>query len=43
MWSLGCILAEMILGSPLFKGDNTDSQLSLVMAAIPWPTPKGKL
>ncbi|CAI4036198.1 hypothetical protein SMKI_15G0360 [Saccharomyces mikatae IFO 1815] len=27
IWSLGCIIGEMIKGQPLFKGDNANSQL----------------
>lgn len=30
-WSVGCILAEMLLGSPLFPGKSTLHQLELVM------------
>lgn len=31
IWSIGCILAEMILGKILFKGNSTINQLSLIM------------
>ena len=31
MWSIGCILAEMIIGKILFKGNSTINQLSLIM------------
>lgn len=41
MWSLGCILAEMFLGKPLFQGTSTINQIDLIMATIPPPTPEG--
>ena len=31
MWSLGCILAEMLLGKPLFPGTSTINQVDLHM------------
>ena len=31
MWSLGCILAELHTGDPLFAGETEHSQLALVM------------
>uniref|UniRef100_A0A5F8G9T4 Mitogen-activated protein kinase 15 n=1 Tax=Monodelphis domestica TaxID=13616 RepID=A0A5F8G9T4_MONDO len=37
MWSLGCILGEMLLGRPLFPGTSTLNQLELILAAIPAP------
>ncbi|KDR22274.1 extracellular signal-regulated kinase 2 isoform X2 [Zootermopsis nevadensis] len=40
MWSLGCILAEMFLGKPLFQGTSTINQIELIMATIPPPTPE---
>ncbi|GFG30615.1 hypothetical protein Cfor_10521 [Coptotermes formosanus] len=40
MWSLGCILAEMFLGKPLFQGTSTINQIDLIMATIPPPTPE---
>ncbi|CAI4052502.1 hypothetical protein SUVZ_15G0290 [Saccharomyces uvarum] len=30
IWSLGCIIGEMIKGQPLFKGDNAKSQLEKI-------------
>ena len=30
MWSLGCILAEMLLGKPLFPGTSTINQVDLI-------------
>lgn len=38
MWSLGCILAEMILGKPIFPGTSTVNQVEKIMAAIPVPS-----
>ncbi|XP_036597713.1 mitogen-activated protein kinase 15 [Trichosurus vulpecula] len=38
MWSLGCILGEMLLGRPLFPGTSTLNQLELILAAIPAPS-----
>lgn len=38
MWSLGCILAEMLLGKPLFPGSSTINQIEKIMATIPRPT-----
>ncbi|XP_060533924.1 mitogen-activated protein kinase 15 [Cylas formicarius] len=40
MWSLGCILAEMMLGKPIFPGTSTVNQVEKIMAAIPTPTPE---
>nr|CAD7572480.1 unnamed protein product [Timema californicum] len=31
MWSLGCILAEMLLGKPLFPGSSTINQIERIM------------
>ena len=30
MWSLGCILAEMLLGKPLFPGTSTINQVGMM-------------
>ncbi|KAF5298705.1 hypothetical protein FQA39_LY11715 [Lamprigera yunnana] len=38
MWSLGCILAEMILGKPVFPGTSTVNQVEKIMATIPIPS-----
>ena len=32
MWSLGCILAELYTGYPLFPGENEVEQLACIMA-----------
>ena len=31
MWSLGCILAELVTGFPLFPGENEAQQMALIM------------
>lgn len=31
MWSLGCILAEMLTGYPIFPGENEQEQLACIM------------
>ncbi|XP_030760187.1 mitogen-activated protein kinase 15 [Sitophilus oryzae] len=38
MWSLGCILAEMSGGKPIFPGTSTVNQVEKIMAAIPTPS-----
>ncbi|XP_053980414.1 mitogen-activated protein kinase 15-like isoform X2 [Hylaeus volcanicus] len=38
MWSLGCILGEMLLGKPLFPGSSTINQVERIMATLPSPT-----
>ncbi|XP_047737839.1 uncharacterized protein LOC108680148 isoform X2 [Hyalella azteca] len=38
MWSLGCILAEMLLGRPLFPGSSTLDQIERIMAVIEPPS-----
>ena len=42
MWSLGCILGEILLGQPLFPGTSTLNQLEKIMASIPPPSAEGK-
>ncbi|VDM17035.1 unnamed protein product, partial [Hydatigera taeniaeformis] len=37
LWSLGCILGEMLLGKPLFPGASTLDQLELIIATMPHP------
>jgi len=38
MWSMGCILGEMLLGKPLFPGSSTLNQIERIMAVIPTPS-----
>uniref|UniRef100_A0A6Q2ZMH2 Mitogen-activated protein kinase 15 n=1 Tax=Esox lucius TaxID=8010 RepID=A0A6Q2ZMH2_ESOLU len=40
MWSIGCILGEMLLGKPLFPGTSTINQIERIMSAIPHPSPE---
>ncbi len=38
MWSLGCILCELILGKPVFPGTSTMNQLERVIEVTGPPT-----
>ncbi|CAH2286326.1 mitogen-activated kinase 15 isoform X2 [Pelobates cultripes] len=38
MWSVGCILGEMLLGKPLFPGTSTINQIERIMNVIPPPS-----
>jgi len=38
MWSMGCILAELILGKPFFPGTSTLNQLDRVLEVTGRPT-----
>ena len=38
MWSLGCILAELYTGYPLFPGENEVEQLSCIMEIFGVPS-----
>ena len=38
MWSMGCILAELILGKPVFPGTSTLNQLDRVMEVTGRPS-----
>lgn len=42
MWSLGCILGEMLLGKPLFPGTSTVNQLEQILRVVPAPSPEGE-
>ncbi|XP_006152129.1 mitogen-activated protein kinase 15 isoform X3 [Tupaia chinensis] len=37
MWSLGCVLGELLRGRPLFPGTSTLHQLELILEVIPPP------
>ena len=37
MWSLGCILAELYTGYPLFPGENEVEQLACIMEVMGLP------
>jgi serine/threonine protein kinase len=37
MWSLGCILAELYSGLPIFPGESEVEQMNLIMEAIGAP------
>jgi mitogen-activated protein kinase 15 len=38
MWSLGCIMGEMLLGKALFPGQSTLNQLQKITEALGSPT-----
>lgn len=38
MWSLGCILGEMLSGKPVFPGSSTINQIERIIASIDPPT-----
>ncbi|XP_076296374.1 uncharacterized protein LOC143216810 isoform X2 [Lasioglossum baleicum] len=38
MWSLGCILGEMLLGKPVFPGSSTINQVERIMGTLPSPS-----
>jgi len=39
MWSLGCILAELYTGYPIFPGENEEEQLACIMEVMGAPAP----
>lgn len=41
MWSLGCILGEMLAEKPIFPGSSTVNQVERIMVTIPVPTHEG--
>ncbi|KAJ6661537.1 hypothetical protein lerEdw1_014447 [Lerista edwardsae] len=43
MWSIGCILGEMLLGKPLFPGTSTVNQIEQILRVIPAPSPEEAL
>ncbi|XP_060632043.2 mitogen-activated protein kinase 15 isoform X2 [Anolis sagrei] len=40
MWSIGCILGEMLLGKPLFPGSSTINQIEQILRVVPAPSPE---
>lgn len=40
MWSLGCILSELLTGMPLFPGEDETDQLSCIMEVLGVPSQK---
>jgi glycogen synthase kinase 3 beta len=38
VWSIGCVIAEMFLGEPLFSGINSKDQLKKIMGLLGTPT-----
>jgi serine/threonine protein kinase len=45
LWSLGCVLAHIYLGKPLFDGDNDMAQIGMIMTTLhdqieSWPEAK---
>lgn len=38
IWSAGCVIAEMLLGQPLFNGDNNAEQLLAIIHVLGTPT-----
>ncbi|NXP74124.1 MK15 kinase, partial [Ramphastos sulfuratus] len=43
MWSIGCILGELLLGKPLFPGTSTVNQIEQIFRVIPAPSPEGRV
>ncbi|KAI8992500.1 hypothetical protein BDB01DRAFT_847869 [Pilobolus umbonatus] len=39
MWSLGCIIAELYMGTPMFPGENEQEQLACIMEVLGVPDP----
>lgn len=40
IWSIGCVIAEMFLGVPLFSGKNSKDQFLKIMNVLGTPTNK---
>jgi serine/threonine protein kinase len=40
MWSLGCIIAELYTGVPIFPGENEQEQLACIMEVLGVPDPQ---
>jgi dual specificity tyrosine-phosphorylation-regulated kinase 2/3/4 len=37
MWSFGCIMAELVLGYPIFPGENEPEQMAYIMEVLGEP------
>jgi glycogen synthase kinase 3 beta len=40
VWSLGCVMAELLLGCPLFPGESSTDQLTEIIKTIGTPSPE---
>lgn len=40
IWSLGCILAELLTGYPLLPGEDENDQLAMIVELLGMPQPK---
>lgn len=40
IWSVGCVIAEMILGEPIFPGESALDQLVEIIKVLGTPTPE---
>mmetsp|Transcript_21560 Transcript_21560/g.18587 ORF Transcript_21560/g.18587 Transcript_21560/m.18587 type:complete len:89 (+) Transcript_21560:683-949(+) len=40
MWSVGCIIGELIVGKPIFPGNSTLNQIERVLELIGKPKPE---
>jgi len=40
VWSAGCVLAEMLLGQPIFRGSTSDDQLAKIIKVLGSPSSK---
>jgi len=38
IWSIGCVIGEMLLGSPLFQGESTEDQLVEIIKVLGTPS-----
>ena len=43
LWSVGCVMAELLLGQPLFPGESGVDQLVEIIKARPQPATQGVL
>lgn len=40
VWSMGCVIAEMFIGEPIFTGKNSKDQFVKIMSVLGTPTPE---